>query len=741
MPVLKRLPKTNRSRLPPTLILLFASCLPGFGINCKQISQFIGVYVKMHYATEAFDDEISRRTLENFFKALDPGKMYFLKRDLEESRGAYGTELDNRVLASDCRALNAVLRRYGKRYEERQPVIADWIEAEHDFSIDEYFDIDRKKREWLETEDELNERWRRNVKYQLMQLKKRYGELPKARERLHKRYELAEKYLKELDSVEVASIFLNAFSKSLDPHTSYMSPDDLEDFRISTALSLEGIGAVLRSEYGITTVQRLVPGGPADKAGELKVADTIVAVAQKNEEPVDVIDMKLRNVVKMIRGERGKEVRLFIEREEKDGTNQLEIAIVRDKIELNDREAKAYTYSVEVHENPISAREYRIGLIKLPSFYLDFAARNKKEEVFRSSSADVRSLIDQLKSEKIDALVMDLRSNSGGSFDEAVNIAGLFFDYGPVVQVKSTDGRIQILADTDNQTYYDGPLIILINRNSASSSEIFAGAIQDYGRGLIIGDSHSFGKGTVQKVNEVRKGELGAVKVTISQFFRPSGSSTQLKGVESDIVLPDIVDEYKIGEKFYDYVLPWNKIEEADFARFSLVSGYLDSLNGASADRVELDKDFQKLSEDIREYREKGEERTRISLKVEVEEESESGLEASDLEGKDGDEPGLDRVSEIDEAPASHAGDDEHAADEKAIASDDSSSKEEESETKEDDKRPSLEEDIMLREALAIAADYLQLLNDKTLVAISYPELEEADLVDKAAEELSGMQQ
>ena len=485
----------------------------------------------MHYEADVFTDELSERTLDNFIKSLDPGKMYFLADDVEKLKNAYGRRLDDLALASSCSALNAVLDLYGKRFVQWQPAIRKWIDSEHDFSLDENIEISRKKREFATHEGALDERWRLRVKYQLLNLKKTLGGVDEAREKLHKRYDLGKKYLSELDGMEIAYIFLNAFSTALDPHTSYYSAEDLEDFRIATSLSLEGIGAVLRSEYGITKVQKLMPGGPAKKSGLLKVKDQIIMVAQPGQDHVDMIDMKLRNVVKHIRGKSGTKVILTIVREEKDKTLRKEITLVRDKIEIKDGEAKAFTYPVEVHEDPLNPKPYLLGVIRLPSFYIDFSGRMKGKTGFKSSSADVRRLLGELKIQKIDALVVDLRYNSGGSLDEAVAMAGLFFDHGPVVQVENTGGDKQVLADTDSATYYDGPLMVLINRHSASSSEIFAGAIQDYGRGIIVGDSHTFGKGTVQNVREVRNGELGAIKVTISQFFRPAGSSTQLQGV------------------------------------------------------------------------------------------------------------------------------------------------------------------------------------------------------------------
>lgn len=708
--ILIKLTRSHRIRHIATIIVVGMCFISvGHGLTCSQISQFADAYVQLHYSAGTFDDELSRRTLDNFMKALDPGKMYFLQSDSEQFREVYADTLDDLLRMRDCSALNAILRTYAKRFKERQPKIHELIDSEHNFTVDEYYDVDRKKREYLETEAMLDERWRKQIKFQLLQLKKTFTDTEEVREKLHKRYELGEKYLKELDGTEVASIFLNAFSTALDPHSKYFSPDALEDFQISTGLSLEGIGAVLRSEYGLTSVAELLPGGPAKRGGKLKEGDKIIAVSQGSEgEPVDVVDMKLREVVKHIRGPRGTEVRLTVIREGKDKTTQLEIPIIRDKIELEDGAAKAYSYRVEVGDVADEARVYTVGLIRLPSFYIDFAARSGGDKDFKSSSADVRRLIEELKEEGIDSLVIDLRNNSGGSLDEAVNIAGLFFDHGPVVQVRDAHGRKQVLADRDDRSYYDGPLIVMINRQSASSSEILAGALQDYGRALIIGDSHSFGKGTVQKVNEVRQGQLGAMKVTINQFFRPGGASTQLRGVESDIVLPDIVDEYKIGEKFYDYVLPWNEIDEADFAHFDLVKPYIDKLRSSSKDRVNGEPDFLKIFENIDEYREKEGERTLISLKDEAE--TEPGSEEEEKEPEVAVEEGVVE-------PNGMAGDEDAAL-----------------HKQERNKRPSLAKDVLLRETLSIAADYLQLLQGRELAKVRHPELEDVQLAQEDGE-------
>lgn len=661
--------------------------------NCKQIQQFTELYLKVHYSANAFDDELSKRTLDNFLKSLDPAKMYFLQEDIDGFRAKYESSLDEFIERMDCRCLNEILHTYSSRFKAQQPKITELIAAEHDFTIDEHYDIDRQTRVYAATEEAMQERWRKQIKLELLRLNNRFDDIEQAREKLLKRYELSNKYLYELDGMELASIFLNAYSTALDPHSKYLSQETLEDFHISTGLSLEGIGAVLRSEYGLTTVQSLVPGGPAQRSGQLREGDTIIAVGQADDEPIDVVDMKLREVVRYIRGNRGTEVRLTIEREEKDKIVQKVVTIIRDKIELTDKEARGFSYEVQIKPKSGETHEtLTIGLIRLPSFYTDFEARKTGKKDYKSSVVDIRRIINDLTSadKTLDALIIDLRFNSGGSLDEAIQIAGLFFDEGPVVQVHNAYGNTEVLSDTDGDTLYAGPLTLLINRQSASSSEILAGALQDYGRGLVVGDSHSFGKGTVQTVKDIAGGQYGAIKATISKFFLPAGHSTQLKGIDSDIVLPDMVDELELGEKFYDYHLPWDAIEPADFQANDQVSAYLAPLKQASELRIATDPDFIKIKQDIVEYHEKKATRSLVSLQATNDEAPAQEEDTLTAKEEDEDEINID------------------GPDESRI-------------------RPKLDEDPMLRETLAITTDYVRLLNDQPLGTVHFPEL--ADIV------------
>lgn len=664
-------------------------------LNCQEVRHLVGLYLKMHFANASFDDEMSRRTLDNFIKTWDPGKVYFLKSDVKALEDKYSSKLDDMITDANCSALEEVMKVYSKRFYERQKTIKAAVDAKHDYKIDEYMDIDRKKLEYATTTEEIAERWRQRVKFQMLQLRATLKDEAKSRDKLHKRYDLMARRQAELSSDDMYSFFLNGFSLSLDPHSEYLSPEQLEDFRISTRLSLEGIGAVLRSDDGFTTIQSLVPGGAAAKTGKVKVDDKIIAVAQGNDSPVDVIDMDLREVVKLIRGTRGTEVRLTIVREDGGKTAQIVAPIIREQIQLQDRAAKSKIYSVTVDEAKDQKRNLKVGVIDLPSFYIDFEGRQNRESDYKSSSRDMLNEIKKLTAAGVDSVIVDLRSNGGGSLDESIDIAGLFFEKGPVVQIKDTRGKIYVQSDEDEKTYYTGPLLVMINRQSASASEIFAGAIQDYHRGLIVGDSHTFGKGTVQNLNDIDE-KLGAIKVTISKFYRPSGSSTQLKGVESDIVLPSIMDEYEIGEKQYDYALPWEKIKSSDYKLSTQVSQEIvKKLYGISRERVEKDAGFKVVFDAIKEYKTGMESRSKVSLKEDLE------------------DPKAKKEAEIADKKKADKAKKDGKKDKKAPVD----------EEEDEDQQLSITEDFQMQEALRISADYVQLLAKRPTGSLTLPDL------------------
>ena len=659
-------------------LTLFFYSQSGFALNCTQLKHMIALYLKMHFKFEHFDDKLSQRTLHNFLRSWDPGKAYLLQKDVDKLTTSYGKALDDQILKGRCQALDDIVNTFSMRFHKINSNINKIINAKHDFSIDEYMPIDRKKISYAKNQRELNERWRQRIKFQLLQLKISLADIDKVRRTLTKRYQLVALRHKELDSNDVYASFLNAFATALDPHSDYLAAEQLEDFQIRTRLSLEGIGAVLRSEDGFTVIQSLVPGGAAEKSGLVKENDKIISVAQAEGESTDIIDMDLREVVKLIRGERGTKVRLTILREGETGTQRLLVTIVREKIKLKDQEVSSKVYQLQT----ISKRKsqlYNIAVVDLPSFYIDFEGRQNKHRDFKSSSRDLQRELVKLKKQKIDALVLDLRGNGGGSLDEAINVAGLFIPSGPVVQVKATGSSAKIHRDEDGITWYDGPLLVLVNRHSASASEIVAGAMQDHQRGIIVGDTHTFGKGTVQSLSEVSR-TIGAVKVTISKFYRPSGSSTQLQGVESDIVLPSIANELEMGEKFYDYALEWERIKRTKYTPQQRTLPYVPRLAAASAQRVKNAAQFQTIISNIDKFKQQTEERTRVSLKEKPVEPEQAKTEKN---------------KEVTPTPTPNA----------------------------DDQQAALREDAYLQEALKVAGDYLRLLAGAKLMPTTFPAL------------------
>ncbi len=637
-------------------------------LGCSEVRQLVLLYFKMHFSFTSFNDEISKRTLDNFVKSWDPGKLYFYQSDVDEFNAKYANKLDDQIGRDiNCSSIDDVMNRYSQRFTERNQFIMKAIDAKQDFTIDEYLNVDRKNLAYPKTVEEVNERWRKHIKFQLLNLKSGTETIEKAREKLKKRYELAIKRHNDLNKDRVYGVFLNAFSTALDPHSSYLPVEELEDFRIRTALSLEGIGASLRSEDGFTIVASMVKGGAAEKSGLLKINDKIIAVGQENGEPVDVIDMDLQEVVKKIRGARATTVKLTVIREESGASRKLVVPIVREKIQLVEQQASSNVVDVQVPEGG-KMKPMKIGVITLPSFYIDFEGRQKRLKNYRSSSNDTKEQIKNLKAKNVDAIIIDLRSNGGGGLDESISTAGLFFPSGPVVQVKDSKGDTETYYDPDELTWYDGPLVVMINRHSASASEIFAGAIQDYQRGLIVGDTHTFGKGTVQNLNDLAP-KLGAVKVTVNQFYRASGASTQMKGVDSDIVLPSIVDELEIGEKFYDYALPYEEIKPAKYQKFNLTKPYAVELKKRSEQRLTKDTDFQKIREEIEKFRKNKDERSRVSLKEKKEDVKEAKKDANKQE-----EDAMNESSEF-----------------------------------------NLKDDIYLQESVRITSDYVQLLKKQKL--------------------------
>jgi carboxyl-terminal processing protease len=589
------------------------------GMPSRDAEGRISLYVSQlmdqkHLSQMRLNDEISRRALNLFLETLDPMKLYFYMSDVEKF-ASESTKIDDYLQGRNLEIAKRIFDVFLDRVNERTEVAQRLVDAPHDFTIDESMDRDPEKIDWIADRAEADERWRKRVKYDLLlqiaddaesddsnddEADEDSGEAvalseAAAKEKLHKRYRSINQRWEQTDNDELLEMFLSAVTMSFDPHSSYMSPRSLDDFIIQMRLELDGIGASLESKYGETVVRQIVPGGAADKDGRLRVDDVITGVGQGADgEIVDITDMKLTEVVRKIRGKPGTIVRLEVKTA---GGAGLQIYdITRARIELKDSEARSAILmrgpngeelngddSVKVAGSPGDAQEasgqvieqrqaggpvFRIGVISLPSFYMDMEGRRNGRADYKSTTRDVRRLLDDFIRNEVDLVIVDLRFNGGGSLPEAVDTTGLFIDQGPVVQVKGPNGRPQPYPDQDPGAVWTGPLVVLCNKFSASASEIFAGAIQDYGRGIVVGDRSTHGKGTVQELKDL--GELilpfnppnyGALKMTIQQFYRPGGDSTQNRGVISDVELPSVISHWEgISESDLDYALKFDRV-------------------------------------------------------------------------------------------------------------------------------------------------------------------------------------
>ena len=518
---------------------------------------------RAHYKKTRLNDDMSSEILDRYIESLDPNRVFFLASDIRGFE-VYRSALDDSLIKQDLKPAFEIFNVYAHRVFQRIEYAKKLLEREFNFGIDETLQLDRSEAPWAESEKELNEIWRKRVKNDVLRLRladKEEG----IEETLERRYENLASRVAELDSEDVFQYFMNAFAAAIEPHTGYLAPRTSENFNISMRLSLEGIGAVLQRENEYTVIRHVVPGGPADQDGRLHVGDRIINVAQGTEQPVDVIGWRLDDVVDLIRGPAGTEVRLGIIPAESGLTGEAEtIEIIRDQVKLEEQAAQKAILEVSGEDNEI----VRVGVIDLPAFYLDFAARARREPDYRSSTRDVRRLLKELKEAEVDAVVVDLRNNGGGSLAEATSLTGLFIDQGPVVQVRDSSGRIDVESDPEDGVEWEGPLAVVVNRQSASASEIFAAAIQDYGRGVVIGEP-TFGKGTVQNlINLDRYGQgddprFGQLRLTVAQFFRVNGGSTQHRGVIPDVVFPTMGTDEEYGESAFDNALPWTSIRPA----------------------------------------------------------------------------------------------------------------------------------------------------------------------------------
>lgn len=561
------------------------------------------VLARYHYKPVKLDDISSSKIFDNYLKSLDSQKIFFLQADIDQFASAR-TKLDDAILNEDLTIPFAIFSLYQQRIAERTAYARSLLKKGFDFKKEESYQYTREKSPWAKSQDEINDLWRKRVKNDWLRLKLAGKDDKSIVDTLDKRYSNSLSSVAKIKNDDVFQSFMNAYTMAVDPHTNYFGVRESEDFDISMKLSLVGIGAVLQDKDEYTTIRELVTGGPAALSGKLKVGDRIVGVGQGgNSPPTEVMGWRLDDTVALIRGAEDSVVLLDILPVEAgpDGEHKL-IALTRKKISLEQQAAKKSI--IEVKDGTVTRQ---IGVITLPVFYQDFGARQQGDKNFKSATRDVVRLLEELKKDKVDSVLMDLRNNGGGSLDEAIELTGLFIDKGPVVQERNIKGNVTVDSDTNAGTAWSGPLGVLINRGSASASEIFAAAIQDYGRGVVIGEQ-SFGKGTVQSVvnlDQLVKNDqpkFGGIKMTVAQFFRVNGGTTQLRGVTPDISLPSATDEENFGESSFDNALPWMQIKAADFTPAGDLKALVPILTASHDARISKDKDFQYLIKDIAEF-------------------------------------------------------------------------------------------------------------------------------------------
>jgi carboxyl-terminal processing protease len=597
----------------------------------EKIGQLVTEFIqKSHYRQQSVDDELSSKVLDRYIESLDSNRMYLLASDIALFE-RYRHELDDMVRSDPLLPVFEMFEVYRTRVRERLEHALAMLETEPDFSVDEDYNFDRTDMPWLETTEQLDDLWRKRVKNDALSLALAEKTWEESREILEKRYTRFLKRMDQVKSDDVFETFMNAFAHTLDPHSSYLSPRNSEEYRIQMSLSYYGIGASLQIEDDYVMVINIIPGGPAAIDGELKPKDRITAVAQGEDgELVDVIGWRLDDVVQLIRGEADTVVRLQImPAGELPGGKEKILSLVRNQVKLEEQAAKSEVITV-----PREGRDWKIGVIEVPSFYRDYRALSTGDKNYTSTTKDVKRLIGELEEQGIDGLVIDLRDNGGGHLTEATALSGLFIDNGPVVQLRNSNGRISRLDDPDPvpRVAYTGPLAVLVNRYSASASEIFAAAIQDYARGVIVGQQ-TFGKGTVQNLYSldqyVRRPDdegLGQLTLTIGKYYRVTGESTQHRGVDPDIDLPSHIDATIVGESVRESALPWDTIRTTKFRPGEPLDTTITSLSARHNERKVGDPDYQYLVEGIRDIEEVRAQKT-VSLSMQKRlEEREEGV-------------------------------------------------------------------------------------------------------------------
>ena len=546
-------------------------------------------FSRSHYKKVQLDDELSAKIYDRYLRNLDYNKSLFLASDIEKF-SQYATKFDDGISTGSLDFAFDLFEESIKRRVDRYRQAIQWLEKPMDFTKKDVFYFDREDQPWATTEAELDEFWAKKLKYDALNLKLAGKDVDGIKETLKKRYVNAVRRLTQSQNEDAFQLVMNSFARSIEAHTSYLSPRRADRFKVEMNLELEGIGAVLQPVDEFTVIRSLVPGGPADQTNQLKPEDKIIAVAQGSEDFVDVIGWRLDDVVELIKGKKGTEVKLQVVRGDNAAGNSKEVAIIRDKVRLEDRAA-----SSEMFESKTGELGTKVGVITIPSFY-------------NNLSEDVKAEVKKLKDKNVEGIIVDLRGNGGGSLTEASLLTGLFIDKGPVVQIRNSIGNISQRGDYDGVSYYDGPLTVLVDRYSASASEIFAAALQDYGRALIVGEQ-TFGKGTVQEHRGIGRAfdrfdnKLGSIQFTIAKFYRIDGGSTQNKGVVPDIIFPSAIDAADWGESQEENALPWDNIRPAKYKTSALVSSQVEVLNKRHIARIQNEPEFEYLFKDIKEYK------------------------------------------------------------------------------------------------------------------------------------------
>jgi len=585
---------------------------------------------RRHISKHPLDEEYSKRAFSLYLKALDPMKYYFYQSDIDEF-SKYENQLGEQLKNGKLQFAFDVFNRYLQRFDERTAMAEELLKTPQDFTINESFVVDKETLSYPKSKEEAYDRCRKKIKFDILALKaenrdmlsgknkddETHSALEKAKEdpikRLERRYESTKKRIHLTTNDDVLEIYLSSVTGAYDPHSTYMSQKSFDNFRKQIGLNLEGIGALLQSEDGTTMIKEIIQGGPAEKDGRLKSGDKIIGVGQgKNGEIEDVVDWRLNDVVDKIRGKGGTTVRLEVLPD--DGSEKKIIDIVRAKVELKDSEAQSATFEVG---KKADGSPYLVGVIDLPSFYLDMDAMERGDRNPKSTTTDVRAILEKFNEKNVDVVVLNLSKNGGGSLQEAIMLTGLFIESGPVVQLKQLgDERVRAQFDPDQGITWTKPLVVVTSKFSASASEIFAGAIRDYKRGLIVGDSRTHGKGSVQTVQPLSESRLfggltnppeyGTLKLTIQQYYLPAGTSPQIKGVPSDVILPSITDFMKdISESDLDYPLNYDEVPASNYPDFGYVTPQIvDVLKKLSAERVAASEDFQRKEKNIKIYAE-----------------------------------------------------------------------------------------------------------------------------------------